>query len=195
MRLVLTYRGLLPSSGDNGDKHRIRQALHPQLRRLWTIEEPLRLLASTSLDKIADTFSRGPFRFVPLATKSLHLVCQLDITFLRREEPGHLVRHGGDIDNRLKVLFDSLRVPNFEQVTKLAPSVDENPLYCLLEDDAMITGFRVTSERLLEPAQLLPAPVTTSDTTNESHVNLLITAVIRPTKITMDSMNYLGGWL
>lgn len=117
-----------------------------------------------------------------LTTKKLFLVCQLDNLFLRREEAGQLVRHGGDIDNRLKVLFDSLRVPDLEQVTKLTPTATEDPFYCLLEDDSLITGFRVTTERLLDPGP-------------EDEVRLLITAVVRPTQVTFASTAFLGGWI
>jgi hypothetical protein len=38
--------------------------------------------------------------------------CSIDILFLHRDAPGRIVRSGGDIDNRIKVLFDALRVPD-----------------------------------------------------------------------------------
>jgi hypothetical protein len=194
---VLHYHGRLPPSGKNRDKHNIRQAIHPQLKRLWGIEQPLIALVKsteqltdgsrvTGLEKIANSFVRGNFRFVPLVTKSHSLVCQLDITFLRREEAGDLVKHGGDIDNRLKILFDSLRVPDVSQLTRLAPIASEDPFYCLLEDDSLITGVHVKTERLLEP----PA-----GPQNSKDVRLLITAVVRPTKIVWGNIGFLGGWL
>jgi len=30
------------------------------------------------------------------------------------------------------------------------PQADENPFYCLLQDDALITGFSVATDRLLD---------------------------------------------
>src|SRR5690349_5862551 len=39
----------------------------------------------------------GGFGFIPIVRKSLALACELDITFLRKEEPGSLVFQGGDI--------------------------------------------------------------------------------------------------
>lgn len=51
----------------------------------------------------------------------------------------------GDIDNRLKTLFDALRLPN--QTNELVgydnPAPDENPFFCLLEDDSLITHVSV----------------------------------------------------
>src|SRR5436190_8268168 len=51
-------------------------------------------------------FERCGYKFVPLVSNYLNLSCALDILFLRRDMPGGpLIRSGGDIDNRLKVLF------------------------------------------------------------------------------------------
>jgi hypothetical protein len=51
-------------------------------------------------------------KYIPLIRKSLHLACALDIQFLRHEEPGLLVLQGGDLDGRLKTLFDAMRMPS-----------------------------------------------------------------------------------
>lgn len=89
---------------------------------------------------------------MPLVTKKFWLVCELDILFLRTELPGSLftTNHAGDLDNRLKVLFDALRVPNddSELPAGVQPERDEDPLFCLLEDDKLITTVRLESERL-----------------------------------------------
>jgi len=50
-----------------------------------------------------------------------------------------LVTSGGDIDNRIKVLFDGLKMP--ETVSELggvALESEEDPFFCLLEDDNLI---------------------------------------------------------
>jgi hypothetical protein len=76
----------------------------------------------------------------------------LDILFLRRDQPGGVVRHGGDVDNRIKVLLDGLRMPDrVEELGGLAIDADENPFYCLLEDDKLITEVNITTDRLLVP--------------------------------------------
>jgi hypothetical protein len=73
--------------------------------------------------------------------------------FLRRDHPGNLIRHGGDIDNRIKVLFDGLRIPQecSELPDDAKPESEDDPFFCLLEDDELITEVKVTTDRLLVP--------------------------------------------
>jgi len=148
MRFVLTYTGPLASNGSPKEKHLIRRALLPQLKRQWDIDPALNNIAhsgsrdtpgqGTRLGDIARRFTKAGFHFVPLVSKEFNLVCHLQITLLRNEEPGNVLQTGGDIDNRLKTLFDSLSVPAHEdQIRKLAPIAGEDPFYCLLEDDSL----------------------------------------------------------
>ncbi len=87
--------------------------------------------------------------YIPLLTKKMDARCGLDILFLRPEEPGLIIR-GGDLDNRMKVLFDALRLPNnlAEAGGKEAEEGDE-PVYCLLEDDRLISEVRIVTDHLL----------------------------------------------
>jgi hypothetical protein len=73
---------------------------------------------------------------------------------LRPEAPGHVITQGGDIDNRLKTLLDSLQVPKLDQLASSdVPRPDETPFfYCLVEDDNLITSLSVTTDRLLTRA-------------------------------------------
>jgi hypothetical protein len=190
MRFVLTYSGALPANGGPQEKHRIRKALLPQLREQWIIDPGLSVISHstdngvTKLDQIANKFALGGFRFVPLVMRQYNLVCNLEIVFLRREEPGAVLQSGGDIDNRLKTLFDSLSMPiRPNQLQGIAPQAGEDPFYCLLEDDSLVAGFEIKTERLLEP---LPNP---------TDVRLTITTTVRPTKVTIESLGFLGGWL
>jgi len=76
----------------------------------------------------------------------------LEILFLRRDNPGYLIASGGDIDNRIKVLFDGLRMPNtVAELGGIPLEPDEDPFFCLLEDDNLITSVSVTTDRLLIP--------------------------------------------
>jgi len=194
MRFVLTYSGALPANGNPKEKHLIRRALLPQLKRQWDIDPALHGIAhsgsranpglGTRLDDIASRFSKVGFRFVPIVSKEFNLVCFLQIVLLRNEEPGNVFQSGGDIDNRLKTLFDSLSVPAQEcQLEKLKPAAGEDPFYCLLEDDSLVSGVEINTERLLEPLA------------NPTDVRLTITATVRPTKVTIDDLGFLGGWL
>jgi hypothetical protein len=175
----LRYKGPLPANSGPREKHAIRRALHPQLLCLWNqhpilegaaklpligvidredingekpCEPRKRFVRATRVEWIASEYQRGSYYFAPLVSKALDLVCNLDIQFFRREAPGALI-HGGDIDNRIKTLFDALRVPDESQVEKMAPEEGETPFFCLLQDDALVTGFAVKTERLLEPAE------------------------------------------
>jgi hypothetical protein len=180
----LTYRGKLPaaSSADSRarEKHLIRKQLHKQLRVLWGDHRALKskLVARQSVsgydgeeaalirlaemqtdpkievERIADKFAHHGYRFVPLIREPEGIACSLDILFLRRDNPGNLVRSGGDIDNRLKVLLDALRMPkDLSELAGFPPDQGEDPFFCLLEDDVLINDISVTTDRLLVPKE------------------------------------------
>lgn len=163
MQFRLIYRGKLPAPGRSGtrnkEKHEIRKVLHKQLVQLWRYQPILsRYLQKdtdgrSGVDKIADKFEISGFRFLPLMHDYFgSLACALDILFLRRDQPGSLIKHGGDIDNRIKVLFDALRMPQDPQELKRQkPDIEENPFFCLLQDDRQITEVNITTDRLLTP--------------------------------------------
>jgi hypothetical protein len=63
-----------------------------------------------------------------------------------------LLYGGGDLDNRLKVLFDALRIPtSVEEIGDDRPAEDGEVFFCLLADDRLITRVSIESFRLLEP--------------------------------------------
>lgn len=118
--------------------------------------------------------------YIPLVRKSLDLNCHLNILFLRQEDPGSLVLQGGDIDNRIKTLFDALRKPEPDVASRFPQSSD--PLYCLLESDTLISGFDVDTDRLLLPK-----------TSDNSEVHLVIEVVIRVLAIGPWNMSLVGA--
>jgi len=97
------------------------------------------------------------FRFLPLVTESLHVGCKLNIFFLSKALHQRIFE-GHDLDNRLKGLFDGLRRPNEEQEIPAdwSFSADEDPLFCLLEDDCLITEFQIAGDTLLAPKDTDP---------------------------------------
>jgi hypothetical protein len=102
----------------------------------------------------------GGFRFVPTVSSTLDMVADLTITLLRPEPPGRILTQGGDLDNRLKTLLDALKVPTKDEIPSgAAPAQDDNPFFCLVEDDALITGLDVRIDRLLGPPDGDPAEV------------------------------------
>jgi hypothetical protein len=164
VEFVLWYQGPLKASAGPVEKQSIRRVFHSQLRELWT-QRPLcnhseYLEERPAEGSISNIRHVGSFRLAPLATEALRLVVELHVTFLRPEEPGKLITQGGDIDNRLKTLFDALRVPkdDSELPPNDPPQADEDPFHCLLEDDNLITAVHVQTERLLDPRLVAPPP-------------------------------------
>jgi len=158
MRFTLTYRGPLPTRGTAQQKHALRQAVHPQLKELWS-HRPLEQFAPRWLDRssASDDAGRalrqtdGQDFAVILGTDQL-LLAELDVLLLRPENPGSILQHA-DIDNRLKTLFDALRYPEKAQELPAdwGPQPDEQPLHCLLDDDRLISRINVDTDRLLDP--------------------------------------------
>jgi hypothetical protein len=180
MHFTLTYTGELRANAKPQQKHEIREAFHLQMRTLWN-QDPLidhNSWHDGSNPKTTVNLNRpiGSFRFVPLISKDLFLVCKLSIFMLRPEPPGSLITQGGDIDNRLKTLFDALRIPhNTAELPKnTEPTTEQNPFFCLLEDDNLITEVSVKTDRLLTP----------TDNNNEVHLDIQVetraTSMITP---------------
>jgi hypothetical protein len=196
MEFRLLYDGplLATSRTDkrNQHKHDVRRVFHKQLRRLWETNPYLKIRASRvttakggsipettyDLEKIADNFRIGAFRCVPLVTSELELACGLDILFLRYDQPGKTLIQSGDIDNRLKTLLDALRRPQTVEEACGSPEADENPLFCLLEDDSLITNLAVTTDLLLDPGRDL------------NDVRLIITVKIRIISVSFHNLDF-----
>lgn len=206
MEFRLVYQGTLLVENNKGGilaaranhKHEIRRALHPQLRKLWQLHPFLKeaqterpntgtvVFGSPSqrntIPSLANRFSKFGYRFVPLVTRELELKCSLDILFLRNDPPGSLLS-AGDIDNRLKTLFDGLIIPNDEKQlgTYLKPEPNEEPFFCLLEDDSLITKVAVETDTLLAPV---------SDPPNVSDARVISKVTIQPYRMKHDTIGF-----
>ena len=118
-------------------------------------------------------YERGGHHFVPLVEKSLSLRVSIDILFLRRDQHP-LIKEGGDIDNRLKTLFDAFRVPDNTAGMGGSPHPDEDPFFVLLQDDSLVSEVRVITDNLLMlPRQAAP---------NSKDVFLVIDIRLKPTE-------------
>jgi hypothetical protein len=167
------------SNNRTKEKWEIRNQIHPQLAELWMSHPVLNRIQKVAwlpksgvgitppsqtrikydydtpaqpqgdhVINLCEPFSVGGKLFQPLVRKSLDLACGIRILFLRKEEPGSIIHNMGDVDNRIKTLFDGLRMPK-----KGDPTIDggpcADPLYCLLEDDSLITDCDIRTDRLL----------------------------------------------
>ena len=168
MQFRLTYEG--PLLGDQSNKprtrhkHDIRRQFHGQLKHLWASHRWLREGRIINPHNLSDPDNQIPmletltkrycmfgYRFVPLVRRDLSLICAAEILFLRREVPGGVIR-SGDMDNRIKTLFDALRMPHGGELPSgEQPQDGEDPFFVLLEDDSLITSVNITTDRLLTP--------------------------------------------
>lgn len=156
MEFKLIYEGKLKSNADAKEKHRIRQIFHEQLLNAWKyppLNEANFLLTIPPIanGEYTSVKNVAGYNFATLVCKSLSMYCELDLLILRPD-----VTKGafGDLDNKLKTIFDALRYPNKAQEipNTWTPTRDQNPLICLLEDDDLITRFNVNVDRLLRSA-------------------------------------------
>lgn len=156
MQFTLTYRGPLKSKAKPKEKHALRQHFHRQLKLLWN-EKPLVgyndwLQPKNDTNSFSLLKSQPPFLFAPLVTEELRAVVDLNAVLLWLQAPGSIITSGGDIDNRLKTLFDALKMPSSpsELPPDAGPNNGEDPFFCLLEDDSLIVRISVETDRLLE---------------------------------------------
>jgi hypothetical protein len=161
------------------DVWRIRKELDPQLRDLWASHPALKMAEEnrwfpktggtvltqghhlhpgpifaqgtrnslTDIIDLCEEVEQHSAWFRPLVRDSFALHCGLTLRFLRHEPPGKIYQ-GGDVDNRVKTLLDALSMPRHrEQV--LATNTKVEAIYCLMEDDSLVSGLNIESERLL----------------------------------------------
>lgn len=156
MRVTLHYRGPLRSNGNPEHKLGIRRSFHKQLSALWR-QPPLDARADLLGERKPGGYSllrpMSAFRFAPLVSAEMHATADLSLVLLRPEIPGKILKQSGDIDNRLKTLLDALAVPpaRNQLPPDARPAADEEPFFCLLEDDGLVTSVAVRTEQLLEP--------------------------------------------
>lgn len=143
MEFQLIYEGKLPSNGNKEDKSKIREQLHLQLKKLWTLP-PLSYVSSYkeetkdagitpfkyNSDPLAYDCGKEPClvetvsdcKFIPIVHESLNLSAELDIfiNFSPSDEDAdnvsNFIKQCGDIDNKLKTLLDGLKIPDSNQL-------------------------------------------------------------------------------
>jgi hypothetical protein len=186
-------------------KHAIRRNFHRQLKHYWETDIVLKNATSspgTEVDPeiapfvidgggvisqplsevIASQHDMFGYRWVPLVRDGSRLNCFINVLMMRRDG-GASVFTAGDIDNRIKTLLDCLRVPvsSAELVGNEQPQDGENPFFCLLRDDKLITGFSVETDQLYDYP----------DDAQETFVKLVISVEIRPYSVGFDNLHFL----
>ena len=195
MEFRLTYAGRLLAA--RNDKrvlerslhvHSLRKHFHAQLKELWAVHPVLVKESEAHVGLVAGAeqrFNSEGFTWLPIITKHNGLICRLDVLMLRHGNPGNVLF---DIDNRLKTLFDALKIPlgprelgEGTSAGKQVPQDSEDPFYVLLENDNLITHVGVTSDRLLEPVLGIPA---------DEAVRLVIDVTVRPYDVHMENLAF-----
>ena len=201
----LVYQGLLEGADRDNPrskhKHDIRRYLHKQLVKLWHTKYPLKGYIDPPesgwpqytlvdqdgsplrpyIERMADQYQMGGKKFVPIVRREWALTCALDILILRRDH--FPVINSGDLDNRIKTLLDALRIPQVGQFCE----GDEEPLFCLLEDDKLVAEIKVTADLLLpQPEQVIENPRVTlagEYAASVNHALALIHVMVKPTRV------------
>ena len=174
MKFSLIYEGELKSNGNPQHKQNIRECFRAQLKVLWQSDSLSGLFdyatgskeaSLTSMGNVRIDFPANPeFRdgegwcvnrrgsiFLPIVCKSLRTTAEIDIVWYRSERPGDFLPQG-DIDNRLKTLFDAFQVPDENQLQiATVESSASDPYLTVLEDDALISRINVETKQLLKP--------------------------------------------
>ena len=133
MEFRLFYRGPLKSNGNPAEKQSVRRQFHPQLKKLWSQKPLVGHVAylDENSGRVHLVYPLSDFKFACLVSSRHKTYAELDILFLRPEPAGQIIKSsGGDIDNRLKTLFDGLRCPVLENeiVKGDTPQSDETPI-------------------------------------------------------------------
>jgi hypothetical protein len=190
-------------------KWEVKKHFDPQLRELWAVHPALREMQYRSTwPKSGGWFVEGHHSvdtkdrkrqvkteddidllelatcegrtFLPLVRSSLLLTCGLKILFLRKETPGKIYQ-GGDIDNRIKTLLDALSVPKYKESVVVSDQTVSDPIYCLLEDDSLISSLSVDTQTLL-----------TGQDANVSQVRLIIEVDVKVSQSRAYNSLFLG---
>ena len=210
MQFRLTYEGTLLASrtidAPARAKHKqsIRKVFHKQLKNLWqqtpflgrVVEDghwtpfpdsPLSMPVEkgfTMAEHLASRFSCGPYRLVPLVIEDRSLICSLDILLLRPGKAGAILS-SGDIDNRVKTLIDALRIPgpDAKELGGHTPDDGDNPFYCLLQDDKLISHLSVETDTLLEPI---------GPSLDDNDARVVITVRVKPAEVMFANLSFAG---
>ena len=190
MYFRLLYSGPLKAGGkDKRHIQSIRQYLRPQLEALWQ-HPPLSMPSPEKVTSaiighqdLLPVVTMAGKTFQPIVHSNLSLLAELDVLFLRPRAPGEVITAGGDLDNRIKTLFDALKPPDQNQAVGVLGASDPDPFCVLLEDDRLVSRFSVTTDRLLAPQ---------GESGLSDDVHLVISVRVTATHAHLDNLHLIG---
>ena len=104
----------------------------------------------SGIDQMGKYYAKAGYELVPLVVPEFTAQCSIDILVLR---PGERIvfDEQGDLDGQVRTIVDALRMPDNPGETGGAqPHEDERPLFCLLQNDKLISEIKVTADELLQ---------------------------------------------
>jgi hypothetical protein len=146
---------------------------------MWGLERVNRPL----LEHLAEQYQTCGISFVPLVIEQFSLYCYVKVLLLRREMPGKIIE-SGDIDNRVKTIYDALKMPRAKEELPDDTSEYNGPIYVLLQDDSLISHAEVETDTLW----------TSPDSNKErDDVQLVVEVVLRPFNVNTFNLGFAGG--
>ncbi|MEP7308024.1 MAG: hypothetical protein ABJA98_21175 [Acidobacteriota bacterium] len=155
-RLLLEGHVSSRQRGSSTERHKLRQFLHPQLKKLchehpslksWSVVPPGGV--GSKIERIANEHKFGAYRFVPvIRKKAAENIVSLDFLILRPTAGRGVFDGRGDLDGRIKSIIDVLRKPSQPDEVKSSPAEGEDPFFVVLEDDSQIYEFSVSTDTL-----------------------------------------------
>ena len=182
LKFTLSYEGALTTGGAKAEKkHARRREFHNQLKRLWQVHPILskwhlpidQHYIAPAQDVIRAKYAKfGSFEFVPLVTKDLCVETALNFHILR---PSNFKGQNADPDNIVKILVDSLKMPQDagELPAQTVACEEEKPFFILMQDDGLVSKITSVTDELLQP-------VLGKNTIDRSDTRVLIEVYIRP---------------
>ena len=189
LRFLLRSRRNIPTSGkrDVPIKQELRRQFHAQLENLWKWTPFLKGLMEQGVPAF-DVESRRiklphggiqyywgklqGIEFRPLVTYGSPWECEhLDVRFLLRQERLDTLDPAiGDLDARVQVLCDALRIPHHKDQLIAERENIPNPCFCLFEDDSLIQRMSVETLHLLNEPNVNSDMTVTPDMDHVVHV-------------------------
>lgn len=147
MEYLIIYHGNLPSNGSKDDKGKIREILNDQIKKIWDTDQYKNLMKSRqSNKKVKDMYvSVADINYLPMISSKIKLYCHIKIEYFSNRSPSEIFTDG-DLDNKLKTLFDGLRAITSKQEKTYEK---ENQLYyTVLEDDNLVKGLTIETHQI-----------------------------------------------
>jgi len=120
-----------------------------------------------------------------MVCQEYNVLCGVELLILRRDRPGNVLQ-SSDLDNRLKVIFDALKMPNKpNELGDNQPQDGEDPLFVLVQEDSLFSHVSIETDELLDPP-----PESGRD---DYWARLLVKVTIQPYFVSYFNLAFAGG--